>query len=312
MSDPVRWRTEAGGAPDGVRDLLRQAAAPKALSAASKAQHAAMLAKLAAGTGAVATTAAAGAQFALSTKVMLGLAMTVAAAGVGVTQLRAHRSARPVAASQRAHAGPLGGAQGRVVASQNIHSYQSVIEQAAPAIAAPVAVPLGPAGEAPRAVAEPMGQRVATHAGALGVASRPRLSSGLAGLGASRQGASAAVVAAPTVAAPTVAAPTVAAPSLAAEVAPSGDDELRDRAQFGDLVAASQRGDARETLRLAEQQSDRFADSQFREDRAFYAIVALGQLQRGAEVTTRAAQFLARYPRSPYAPRVRRIVANQP
>jgi hypothetical protein len=95
--------------------------------------------------------------------------------------------------------------------------------------------------------------------------------------------------------------------------APATDaDELLREAELLERARADIARDPASSLRALDQHREGFSDGQLTAERELLAIDALARQGRAAEARARAAAFLARFPRSPYADRVRRIVGTNP
>lgn len=110
---------------------------------------------------------------------------------------------------------------------------------------------------------------------------------------------------------PSVRAPSTSiAPLPSVIAAPSAEDGRKtllqeEIAHLAKLRAGAAR-DPNEALRLAEEGNRRFYDGMFGQEREAIAVEALVRLGRRDEAKARGAQFLARYPRGPFAERIRR------
>ncbi len=295
MSDPIRWRAPGGGAPSGARDLLRHAAAPKALDAAHRAHHAALLAKATATVGAGAG-AAAGTKLALGAKlfasgklVVIGLA-SVAVVAVATATIRkpALQHATPaaqvhVAPRERAPVAPARVVEPVVMETSPPPVVETVVapvvETVAP-VTAPAARRSAPSIVAPSVAAAASADPVPTPTAEASADPTPATGGG--------------VVAAPTVA--TAAAPMPTEDPLAVE------ERLMERAR------RSLSSDPRDALVVVQQHERDFPDGQHAADRDWIAIQALQRLGRTNEARARAETLIARHPRSPYVQRARDIL----
>lgn len=110
---------------------------------------------------------------------------------------------------------------------------------------------------------------------------------------------------------PGVRVPSTAAPSAPSSTAAQGPEDGRashlqeEMEHLRKLRAAASR-DQSEALQLAEEGIVRFSDGMFGQEREAIAVEALVQLGRRDEAKVRGARFLARYPRGPFAERMRR------
>ncbi len=102
-------------------------------------------------------------------------------------------------------------------------------------------------------------------------------------------------------------APPLDSPSPATDA-----DELLREAELLEKARADISRDPASSLRSLDQHREGFGDGQLTAERELLAIDALARQGRSAEARARADAFLARFPSSPYADRVRRIVGTNP
>jgi hypothetical protein len=295
MSDPIRWSASAGGAPEGVRELLRQAAPPKALDAAARARHAAAIAKVSAGAAAPGA-AAAGAKLTLGAKLLAGVGLATAVAVGAVPAVRARMAERATAtATARARAAR------HVAASatpRGMTEFAATTEPAAPEVApvevAPVEVPT---------------TSIAAAALRRTTRSHPR------GAVTTRDAPSAtapAVGPAPAVD-PTPTLAVVNGATLAAATSPAPPESALSQENRLVEAARAARGDRpQEALALADRHAREFPEGQQADAREFVAVQALRDLGRTDEARARARALLARFPDSTYGARTRRILDALP
>ena len=103
-----------------------------------------------------------------------------------------------------------------------------------------------------------------------------------------------------------------AAPPLDSTAPAPDADELLREAELLEKARADISRDPASSLRSLDQHREGFGDGQLTAERELLAIDALARQGRSAEARARAAAFLARFPSSPYADRVRRIVGTNP
>jgi hypothetical protein len=103
-----------------------------------------------------------------------------------------------------------------------------------------------------------------------------------------------------------------AAPPLDSTAPATDADELLREAELLEKARADISRDPASSLRSLDQHREGFVDGQLTAERELLAIDALARQGRAAEARARAAAFLARFPSSPYADRVRRIVGTNP
>lgn len=89
-------------------------------------------------------------------------------------------------------------------------------------------------------------------------------------------------------------------------------DELLREAELLERARADIARDPASSLRTLDQHREGFGDGQLTAERELLAIDALARQGRGAEARARGAAFLSRFPSSPYADRVRRILGTNP
>jgi len=288
MSDPIRWRASDGGAPAGARELLRHASAPTPLDAATRARHAAAIAKITAG---AAPAAVAGSKLALGAKLLAGLglaaAVAVSASGPMRSRIAPHRPAA-VAPAQRSVSAPI-----------------------APPESAP---PPPPAVEAPSAPPPPPSEPAPVPPTA--VAAPPRPSPVPARRAVTATAPSVPVVEAPEPAeapAPSGSPGAVGAPITAgaSPVSPTEDPLLRE-GQLLQSAGAAIDSDPRAALAGLDQHEREFPRGQLAAERELLAVQALRNLGRNDEARARGEALIARYPRSPYASRTRHLLDALP
>ena len=288
MSDPIRWRASDGGAPAGARELLRHASAPVALDAATRARHAAAIAKITTG---AAPAAVAGSKLALGVKLLvgLGLAAAVAVSTSGPVRSRfIHHRPAAVAPAQRAASAP---------------------------VAPPPAPPPPPAGVA--APAPPPPPRVApAPPPPPPLAATPRTSPP-----ATRRVVTATAPSAPVVEPSEPAAAPAPSGSLGAVGAPitagaspvsPTEDPLLGEYRLLESARASVDSDPQATLAGLDQHEREFPGGQLAAERELLAVQALRNLGRNDEARARGEALIARYPRSPYASRTRHLLDARP
>ncbi|MFT3770425.1 MAG: hypothetical protein QM820_33780 [Minicystis sp.] len=276
MSDPVRWK-EGGDAPADLGDVLRRAPRPRVMSPAERARTAARLAK---GAAAVGT----GIGWAAWAK---GLAVVAGLGAAGVVAHGAHG-----ALASRPDPVP--------VASPLRHPPADRSRPVEPAPPAPVA---GDAAEVrPSPVPAPP---VATTAG-VQPSSPARAAPAL-------DPAPPPGHATPSATPPqNAAAPQSPAPPAGAAAPASDADALLREAELLEKARADLARDPGASLRALDEHRDGFGDGQLAAERELLAIEALARQGRGEEARARARAFQARFPVSPYAARVARILGTNP
>lgn len=309
MRDPSRWLSPEGGAPPGARELLRHGSAPRALDAASRAKHAAMMSKIAAGAvGTAATsTVTSGIKFSLSTKLLAGVGILATATAIPVMRERARREHAAIAHSPVAHPQLTHAPQARI--APRIAAPPAPFPEATPLAHAPTPEAL-PDFEATTAPEQNTIAPVSTALPSRHTIAAPTVARRVV-----------IPVASPT---PTIEAP-VAAPPIAPETAPTAD-VLAATAQGAGLGSAqpppprsASEGEqmldvlplvgANPALALSEinRLAREFPNSRQSEEREYLAVRALHNLHRDAEARTRAQALIAQNPRTSYATTARRM-----
>lgn len=102
------------------------------------------------------------------------------------------------------------------------------------------------------------------------------------------------------------------APPVDARAPAIDADALLREAALLEKARAGIARDPEASLRALDEHREGFGDGQLAAERELLAIDALAQQGRTAEARSRAQAFLARFPSSPYADRVRRIVGTNP
>ncbi len=295
MSDPIRWRAPGGGAPSGARDLLRHASAPKALSAAHRAHHAAVLAKATAAVGA-GTGAAAGTKLALGAKlfasgklVVIGLA-SVAVVAVATATIR-QPAVQPTAPVAQVHVAP---------------------REDAPVSPARVAEPVVPETSPPPAVepvAAPVVEPVVAVTAPVARHTAPSVAAPSAIAAASGDPAPAPTAETTADPTPATGGGVVVAPTIATAAAPMPpEDPLAVEARLMERAWRSLASDPHDALAIVQQHEREFPNGQSAADRDWIAVQALRSLGRTAETRARAQALIAHHPRSPYVQRARDIL----
>lgn len=102
------------------------------------------------------------------------------------------------------------------------------------------------------------------------------------------------------------------APPLDAQAPAIDADALLREAALLEKARADITRDPEASLRALDEHREGFGDGQLAAERELLAIDALAHQGRSAEARSRARSFLARFPSSPYAERVRRIAGTNP
>ena len=102
------------------------------------------------------------------------------------------------------------------------------------------------------------------------------------------------------------------APPLDAQAPAIDADALLREAALLEKARADIARDPASSLRALDEHREGFGDGQLAAERELLAIDALAHQGRAAEARSRAQAFLARFPSSPYADRVRRIAGTNP
>jgi len=90
----------------------------------------------------------------------------------------------------------------------------------------------------------------------------------------------------------------------------SPEPDLREEMELTNRARAALAGRPAEALRLAREGQRRFGDGLFSEEREAIEVLALAALDRADEARPRGERFLRRHPRSTFAERVRRAIAE--
>ena len=106
---------------------------------------------------------------------------------------------------------------------------------------------------------------------------------------------------------PSVVPPASVAPTFAIAPKPTVDTLAEENALI-DPIRGKVESDPSAVLTAAESHRKRFPNGQLAADREYLAIRALEKLGRKSDATTRGEAFLARFPESPYAIYVRKLI----
>lgn len=275
MSDPRRWRENDGGAPPGVRDVLRGARSAPNFDPAARARSRHRVERLAV----VPVTVSLVGLWAKGLAVAAALGLLGAAAYLGAESTPPPPPPAPTRTPTH-RAAPRAAPRSPVVAP-------------APAPVAPPAPPPRPPSS------RPVDFRIPPRAAPPVVAPAVRVE------------APEATPSAPTEPPPPVATP----PSFGGPTAPHvvvEEDPLVREDRLLDRARRALEGDPERTLELLATYDETCPAGLLAEERAFLEVDALRRLGRASAMRTRADAMLARYPRSAYATRVRAMLATTP
>jgi hypothetical protein len=290
MSDPIRWRASDGSAPAGARELLRHASPPTGLDAATRARHAAAIAKITAG---AAPAAVAGSKLALGVKLLAGLGLAAAVAVSASGPMRAHLAPhRPavVAPAQRAASAPVAPPE---AAPLPVAVEEAPIAAAPPAVTPSPTPPTAVVVAPPHRPSSPPTLRVVTAAAPSAPIVAPSEPS---------------VVTAPSGSLGVVGAPITAG---ASPVTPT-EDPLQREGQLLQSAGAAVDADPQAALAGLDQHEREFPRGQLAAERELLAVQALRNLGRNDEARARGEALIARFPRTPYASRTRHLLDALP